>query len=174
MKSAQDLRKRIDSIQLTSTSWLLSHKFLKSMFLMDLSSHHYTLCARSPCLCLRARPLWRCFSRSLPVVVNPGVHTRSRRADSAIHARGRLRRPLPLMLNPAMATSDPVVAAANPSLKTANVMVPTKIMDLTRLEGKLGGEGASPPPSLSPHGFPASAVAAARCGEEGEVAAARG
>jgi hypothetical protein len=73
-----------------------------------------------------------------------------------------LRCPLPLMLNPAMAASDPVVAAANPSLNTANVMVHAEIMDLTHLEGKLGREGASPPPSLSPHGFSASAVAVAR------------
>jgi hypothetical protein len=81
----------------------------------------------------------------------------TRAAASAV-----LRRPLPLMPNPAMVTSDPVVAAVNPSLNTANIMVPTEIMDLTRLEGKLGREGASPPPSLSPHGFPASAVAATR------------
>jgi hypothetical protein len=81
----------------------------------------------------------------------------TRAAASAV-----LRRPLPLMLNLAMATSDPVVAVANPSLNTANVMVPTEIMDLTRLEGKLGREGASPPPSLSPHRFPVSAVAVAR------------
>jgi hypothetical protein len=82
--------------------------------------------------------------------------------STRVVASAVLRRTLPLMLNTAMATSDPVVAAANPSLNTANVMVPAEIMDLTRLEGKLGREGASPPPSLSPHGFPVSAMAAAR------------
>jgi hypothetical protein len=58
-----------------------------------------------------------------------------------------------------MGTFDLVMAVANPSLNTVNIIVPIEIMNLAHLEGKLKGEGASPLPSLSMHEFLMSALA---------------